>query len=144
MDIRSSNTHFGVKFLDSPDLRDIVVDSVKKGKFDKLNQARKNMDKLDLKKRLKVDLCYTNDKPTIIFSRYEPDKRVLVPLTMNDYILTAITEFTSTKKHENILKFARRMIVKMGNDVQNNNMYRQVVKDNVPGFKVPKYDVYTE
>ena len=143
MEIKSTNQHFGARFLDSPHLRDIVADSVQKGKFDKINQARKNIGLQDLKIRLKVDLCYTDGKPTIIFSRYEPKKNVLIPQSMDDYVLTAITEFTSAKNNEGILKFARRMIVKMGNNAPENNMYKKVVRAKIPGFKPPKYDVYT-
>ena len=142
MEINISNQHFGTRFLDSPHLKDIVVDSVNKGKFEKINQARKNIGKHDLKARLKVDLCYTDDKPTIIFSRYEPKKNVLIAQNMDDYELTAITEYTSTKNNENILKFARRMIVKMGNNTPNNKMYKKVVREKVFGFKPPKYDIY--
>ena len=143
MDINtSSNLNFCAKFFDSPHLRDIVNDSIVKGKFDKINQARKNISMQDLRIRLKVDLCYTDDKPTIIFSRYLPKKNVLVPKTADDYEITAITEYTSSKKNESILKFARRMLSKLGNNAPNNNMYKKVVQEKVHGFKAPKYDVY--
>lgn len=142
MEIRYSNQHFGAKFLDSSDLRDIVVESVKKGKFDKINQSRKNIDKQDLKVRLKVNLCYTDGKPTIIFSRYTPKKNVLIPESLDDYELSAITEYTSGKKSEGILEFARRIIIKMGNNAPNNNIYKKVVRIKVPGFKAPEYDIY--
>ena len=88
-------------------------------------------------------MCYTDDKPTIIFSRYIPKKNVFIPKNIDDYVLTAVTEFTSTKENDGILKFARRMIAKLGNDAPVNNMYRKVVKEDIPNFKLPKYDVYT-
>jgi len=141
MNINSSNTNFKAKFLDTPDLRDIVVDSVQKGKFQKLNQARKNIEKTDLRTRLKVNLCYTGDYPTVIFSKYTPRKDVPVALSFDDYELTGVTEYTSSKK-ENILKYARNLLIKMGNNAPKNKIYQTVVVTKDKNFKAPKYDIF--
>lgn len=121
----NSNIQFQAKFLKSDSLTDIVNYAVEHGKFDKLNKARKNIDNAYLRYRLKVQLCFTDGKPTVIISRYEPPKRKFV-MSLDDYELTAQTEFIA-KKQRNPLKFALEKLIELGNNAPNNNMYKKVV-----------------
>lgn len=129
MDIKNynSNINFQAKFLKSGSLYDIASYAVDHGKFDELNQARKNIDKALLSRRLRVQICYTDDKPTLIISRYEPIKGS-VALTTDDYELTAQTEFIANKRM-NPLKYGLQILLQLGNNAPHNNIYKKVVID---------------
>lgn len=118
---------FGAKFLHSEALKQIAQYAVERGKFDKLNQARKNIDKSNLRTRIKVDFG-VNDKgfPFVTFARYEPQKDVLIAKSMEDYTITKVKTCESSKK-ENVVKFAFQKILKMSNDAPKNNLYRKIV-----------------
>ncbi len=127
MQIRCSdnNSNFQAKFLKTDSLTDVVKYAIEKGKFDKLNQARKNIDKAALTKRIKMDICYTNDYPTVIFTKYE------IPnfsrgLSLDEYIPTKQVTFISSKKM-NPLKFALEKIIKLGNNAPENKMYKNLI-----------------
>lgn len=118
---------FSAKFLHSESLKQIADYAVEHNKFEKLNQARKNIDSSFLKTRLRVDTGI-NEKgfPFVTFTRLEPKKSINVALSMDDYKQAKITLFESNKK-ENPLKFALEKIIKLGNDAPKNNMYKNVV-----------------
>lgn len=131
INIRQKNTYspaFGTKYFKSDALLDIAKYSVEKGKFDKLNKARKNISRYDLQTRLLVDLCYTECKPTVIFSRYVPSKDTPVALSEKDYDFVKQVEIISNKS-QNILKFALGTLIRLGNGAPNNKLYKKVVKD---------------
>ena len=119
--------NFGAKFLHSESLKQIAEYAVEHGKFDKLNQARKDIGRSNLVTRIKVDIG-VNDKgfPFITFTRYEPKRSVLIAQSVDDYTITKVTTCETTKK-ENVLKFAFEKILKMSNDAPKNNLYRRVV-----------------
>ena len=118
---------FGAKFLHSESLKQIVKYSIEHNKFEKLNQARKNIDSSFFLTRLRVD-AGINEKglPYVTFTRFEPKKSVNVALSMADFQPTKIRLFQSKKK-ENFLKFALKKIIKLGNNAPKNNMYKYVV-----------------
>lgn len=118
---------FGAKFLHSESLKQIAQYAVEHGKFDKLNQARKDIDRSNLVTRIRVDFGI-NDKgfPVVTFTRYEPKRSVLIAKSMDDYVITKITKCESSKK-ENVVKFAFEKILKMGNNAPKNNLYRRIV-----------------
>ena len=97
---------FGAKFLHSESLKQVADYAVENGKFDKLNQARKNIEGAHLQTRVRFDMG-VNDKgfPFLTFSRFNPKKSVLVPMSADDYQLTKATVIESSNKC-NPLKFA--------------------------------------
>ena len=117
----------GAKFLHSESLKQIADYAVEHNKFDKLNQARKNIDSACLLTRLRVDTGI-NEKgfPFITFTRFEPKKNVNIAMSMDDYQQTKITLFESKRK-ENLFKFALEKIIKLSNNAPKNNMYKDVV-----------------
>ena len=120
------NLNFQAKFTDSKDMRKIVQYAVEKGKFDKLNNARKNIESAYLRTRLLVDIFDKNGQPGIRFTRYVPKNCVVIPKNSDDYEIKRVVEYISSKKC-NPLKFAFEKIVKMGQCVPNNRIFKNVV-----------------
>jgi len=145
MEINQSNQHFGALFNKSTDLENIITDSMKKGKFKKIKEAKRNIGKQDPSVRLSVNLFYHNEHginyPAIIFSRFEPKNGIKIPKSQKDYNLTGITEYIADKEMD-ILTYGRRMIAKLGHEAPKNKMYKQVVKYHDPNFQEPKYDIF--
>lgn len=117
---------FQAKFLDSKSLRLIAEYAVEHGKFDKLNQARKNIDVRNLQTRLRVDIGVNDDKPFVSFTRFEPKDNVIIPKSLDDFKTEKVTVYQSDKKC-NPLKFALEKLIKLGNGVPNSKMYQSVV-----------------
>ncbi len=122
----NTNTSFRAKFLDSESLRLVADYAVEHGKFDKLNAARKNIDKTCLQTRLRFDIGENNGKPFASFTKFVPKKNVLVANSMDDFVASKSVVYESSKKM-NPLKFALEKIIKLGNNAPNNNMYKSVV-----------------
>ncbi len=120
---------FGAKFLNSQSLKDVVNYAVENGKFDKLNQARKNIDCAFLNRRLKFELFTTEDEkkiPYVILTRYTPKQDVIIPKSMDDFKMSEPFLFIASKKM-NPLKFGYEIIRKLSNSAPKNNMYKKVV-----------------
>lgn len=117
---------FKAKFFHSESLKQIADYAVEKGKFDKLNQSRKNIDKANLSTRLRVDIGENNGIPFVTFSRFTLKNNVIVPNSMDDYNLTKV-RLISASKPQNLLKFAYEKMIKLGNNAPNNNLYKDVV-----------------
>ena len=120
---------FQAKFLYSDSLKQVADYAVAHGKFEKLNQARKNIDNSHLKTRLILNISQdVAGNPVVGFTRLLPKKTVIIPQSIDDYFEGKTTFFTSNKK-VNPLKFALEKIIKLGNNAPNNNMYKTVIKD---------------
>lgn len=121
--------NFKAKFLNSASLKLVADYTVEHGKFDKLNQARKNIDSAYLQTRIRVDIGETKKGfPLVSFTRFSPKPNVAVAKTFDDYKQSKVTIFESSK-NVNPLKFALEKIIKMGNNAPHNNMYKKVVVD---------------
>ena len=123
----NSNIQFQAKYLKSDSLTDIVNYAVEHGNFDKLNEARKNVDKTYIRTRLKVDLCNENNLPVVIISRYVPKSRKAV-FSLDEYTLAAQTKFIAPQKM-NPLHFGLQTLIKLGDNAPNNDMYKKVVSE---------------
>lgn len=123
--------NFQAKFLNTESLSDVVKYAMEKGKFDKLNTARKNIDKADIRTRLEMEICYTNDKPTVIFRKYEPENRKFA-IDLNDYKPTNQVEYICDNPKTDPRKFALKLIMKMSNSAPQNNLYKEVVRKRNP------------
>lgn len=121
-----SNVNFQAKFVKSDSLYDIVNYAIENGKFDKLNQARKNIDNAYLMTKLKVDIFYSNNRPTLAITKYEP-KHHRSGLYSDDYIPTNHVEFECQKPKANPVAYALKILIKMGNNAPNNHIYKDVV-----------------
>jgi len=121
-----TNLNFKAKFLKSEALKQVADYAVEKGKFEKLNQAKKNIDTANLTTRLRFDMGENDGKPFVTFTRYELKPKVTLPKTFDDYKAPKFFLFQSCKK-ENLLKFALEQIIKLGNNAPNNKKYKLVV-----------------
>ena len=121
------HTSFQAKFLHSESLKMVADYAVEHNKFDKLNQARKNIDASYLQTRLKMDISEKENGNYIVsFTKYCPKKNINIAYSLDDYEIVKTTEFTSEKKI-NPLKFALDKIIKLGNNAPHNKMYKKVV-----------------
>lgn len=119
--------NFQAKFFYSDDLKLVAEYAVQHGKFDKLNQARKNIESAHLTKRLLLNIDKTKEGNTVVrFTRFCPRKTVIIPQKFEDYSLKKVKEYICYGK-TNPLKFAMRKIIELGNNAPNNNMYKDVV-----------------
>lgn len=123
---QSSDTNFKAKFFHSESLKQVADYAVEKGKFQKLNQARKNIDMSNLTTRLRFDYGELNGRPFVTFARYDLKPGVIVPESLEDYKEPKVYLIQSSKK-ENVLKFALERLIKMGNNAPNNKLYKHVV-----------------
>ena len=129
MQIRNNNFNqpaFQAKFLNSQSLKMIADYAVEKGKFQALNTARKNIDKCRFSTYLRVDIFKEENKCGISFTRYVPKDNVIVPKYMDDYIITKVKTYETTKT-SNPLKFGLEKIIKLGNNAPHNNLFKEVV-----------------
>ena len=125
---KTSNINFQAKFLKSDSLQQVVNYAIERGKFDKLNTARKNIDNTHFSTRLMVDVGDDEGRPFVSFTRYNLKPNAPLNYTMEDFRQEKTTVFKSSVKM-NPLKFALEKIIKMGNDAPHNNIYKKVVKD---------------
>lgn len=121
----TNQTAFQAKFLYSNSLKQIADYAVEHGKFEKLNEARKNIDSAYLTTRLKVDIFEKDGKPGVSFTRYTP-KKDMVAKSNNDYMQVKQIKYISSTKC-NPLKFALERLIRLGNNAPHNNMFRSVV-----------------
>lgn len=117
---------FQAKFLNSESLKMVADYAVERGKFEKLNQARKNISTAYLQKRIRMDIGEDNGKPFVSFTRYRLKDGLIEPKQTGDLIQEKVTILKSEKAC-NPLKFAFEKIIKMGNGVPQNKMFQNVV-----------------
>ena len=117
------NLNFNAKFANSNSLQEITKYAVKNNKFELLNQARKNIESAKPDSRIRVDLCYTNEFPTIIFSRYEPIKSK--GSKENLYKLKSRIEMIANESG-NVVKYGFSKILKLGKSAPDNNMFHEI------------------
>jgi hypothetical protein len=122
--------NFGAKFFHSESLKIIADHAVETGKFEKLNQARKNIDNACLSTRLRVDISQTdNGNPVLMIAKFRPKERICCAKNIKDYKLIKVSKFISAKK-ENPINFALKELLKLGKNAPNNKMYKKVVLAN--------------
>lgn len=120
---------FKARFLNSESMKQIADYAIQHGKFEKLNQARKNIESSHLRTRLLVDTGVTSKGfPFISFTRFVPKSDVIVPKTMQDLRQEKVVTFlTESSKIKNPIKFALEKLIRMGNDVPHNNIFKKTV-----------------
>ena len=121
---------FQAKFFHSESLKMIADYAVEHNKFQKLNQARKNIDAYCLPVRLRVDIGRTEKGfPSIVFTKFMPKSGIIVPTSMNDYVPVKSTTYVGSESKD-LLKFALEKLIKLGNDAPKNNMFKNIVIKN--------------
>ncbi len=120
---------FKAKFLNSESMKQIADYAIQHGKFEKLNQSRKNIESSYLRTRLLVDTGVTpKGFPFISFTRFVPKSGIIVPKTMQDLKQEKVVTFvTESSKIKNPIKFALEKLIRMGIDVPHNRIFRKSV-----------------
>lgn len=123
----NNNTNFKAKFFQSEDLKEIVRYAESKGKIDKLLAAKNNISKNFMTTRILVETGY-NEKlyPVVTFSKFIPKPTVVVPKSNEDFLFIRSKTYVANKI-QNVYEFALEKIIKMGNNVPANKIYRNVV-----------------
>lgn len=125
--MQTQSPSFKAKFLYSDSLKQVADYAAERGKFGKLNEARKNIDKAALRTRLLLDAGINEKGDAFVsFTKFAPKKDVVIPKSMDDYIKSEPIVFT-TGKTKNWIKFAYEKILKLGNSAPENNMYKRIV-----------------
>jgi len=119
---------FNAKFLYSDDLQKIVDYTIEETRnFPKLDAARKNIETSMLNTRLLLELTDFKGKPAVIISRYNPRKNVVIPKDFErDYALKKKVRFISSKEMDP-REFAYKLILKIGANVPNGEMFRKAI-----------------
>lgn len=121
-----NNIDFKAKLIRNNSYEDVMQYALEHNKYDKLNQALKNIDNIRKDTFLRMDICYTGDFPTVVFTRLDRDWDPILQQTRSNYIQKRQVDYISTKKG-NPVKFAFEKLIKLGNNAPNNNMYQEVV-----------------
>lgn len=74
-----------------------------------------------------MDLCYTDKKPTVVFSRYEKGWNHKLQKQTDKYVLKRQVDYIAENEKLNPLKMAFDKIIKMGNNKARNNTFDYVV-----------------
>lgn len=120
-------TAFQAKFIHTESLKDVVEYAVKHNKFDKLNEARKNIDSAYIPYRIRFELFkYPDGRPYVIFTRYVPKNDNKIIRTEEDYIKSEPLIYECSKVM-NPLKYGLLKLIKLGQNAPHNRMYEKVV-----------------
>lgn len=116
---------FGAKFTNTETLHKVVDYAISKNKFDKLNTARKNIEKTDCFTKVAVDLVEDADKTIFRFTTYKPQYS-----SKNGKLVTTykVSEFERQASKNNVIKELFEYLVKMGNNAPENKIYKHIVK----------------
>lgn len=130
-----SNISFGAKFIENKDFIDVADYAFKKHKMDVFNESLENISKIRKDTLLKMNLCYTDKFPSVVFSRYEKGWNPKLRQTTDEYILKRQVDYISEDKKLSPLKLAFDKIIKMGNNRARNNTFDYVVIEKEQGKK---------
>ena len=123
---QNSNLSFNAKIVNNKTYDEVMKFALEHNKMTRLLSTLSNIDKIRKDTYIKMDICYTGEYPSVVFSRYEKGWDRSLQMPTEDYILKRQVDYISTKK-ENPVKFALSRLIKLGNDAPNNKMYQEVV-----------------
>ena len=127
MQIENTKNHqtFGAKFTNTETLHKVVDYAISKNKFNKLNTARKHIEKNDFFTKIAVDLVEDSEKKIFRFTTYKPQYS-----SKNGKLVTTykVSEFERQASKNNVIKALFEYLVKMGNNAPENKIYKHIVK----------------
>lgn len=118
---------FGAKFTNTKTLHKVVGYAMSKKDFDKLNNARKNIEKTDCFTKVAVDLVKDakTGKKTFLFTTYKPKYTYKSGQIEKSYDISKYERpATKTIVIEELFEY----LVKMGNNAPKNKIYKHIVK----------------
>ena len=127
MNIQPTNKiSFNAKIINNKSYEEVMKYALEHDKFTRFTKTLENIDRIRKDTFIKMNICYTEDYPTVVFSRYERGWNKITQTPTDKYVLKKQVDFISSKK-ENPVKFAYKKLVKLGNDAPNNKMFQEVV-----------------
>lgn len=127
MYIQSTNDiNFKAKFIRNESYDDVMRYAIKRNKYEILNSALKNIDNIRKDTFIRMDICYTGEYPTVVFSRFDRGWDPISQKATDKYIQKKQVDYISSKRG-NPIKFAYEKIIKLGNNAPNNKMFQEVV-----------------
>ena len=127
MNIQPTNSvSFNAKIVNNNAYEEVMKYALEHNKFTRFTKTLENIDKIRKDTFIRMDICYTEDYPTVVFSRYERGWNKFTQQPTDKYVLKRQVDFISSKK-ENPAKYAFKKLVKLGNDAPNNKMFQEVV-----------------
>lgn len=123
----NNNISFGAKFIENKDFIAVADYAFGKHKMDIFNESLKNINRRRKDTFIKMDLCYTDKFPTIVFSRYERGWNPRLQQQTDEYVLKRQVDYVAEDEKLNPLKMAFDKIIKMGNNKAQNNTFDYVV-----------------
>jgi len=121
-----NNINFNAKIVNNESYNDVMKYALEHNKLTRFTKTLENIDKIRKDTYIKMDICYTGDYPTVVFSRYEKGWNKVLQEPTDYYVLKRQVDYISTKR-ENPVKFALGKLIKLGNDAPNNKMFQEVV-----------------
>ena len=127
MNIKScDNLSFNAKIVPNSSYNQVMDYAVQHGKAAKLFEALENIDRIRHDTLIEMNVCYTENYPTVVFSRYEKGWNKVLQEPTDYFVIKRQVDYISDKK-ENPLKYALSRLIKLGNDAPNNKMFQEVV-----------------
>lgn len=123
----NNNISFGAKFIENKDFIAVADYAFGKHKMDIFNESLRNINRRRKDTFIKMDLCYTDKFPTVVFSRYERGWNPGLQQQTDEYVLKRQVDYVAEDKKLNPLKMAFDKIIKMGNNKAQNNTFDYVV-----------------
>lgn len=123
----NSTPSFKADFCHTESLKEVADYAVKKGKFDKLNEARKIIEKTDWFTKLKMNCGFNeaNNQSFFEITSYKP-----VYTFEDGKVITTYKTKTTRRyyKEKNPIQLAYEKIIKMSNNNTRNKTYKAYVK----------------
>ena len=116
--------NFGAKFLNTETLKETAEYAIKNNKFEKLNIARKNIEKHD--EFVKIAVNRDESGKNFVFTTYTPKYTLKNGEVIKQFKLTH-TLIPSQKG--NYLNELCNLIIKMGNNAPENKLYKRIIRN---------------
>jgi len=123
----SSTPSFKANFLHSASLEKVVDYAVERGKFAKLNEARKNIESQDFFTKILLTCGFNEEKQQSFLKivRFKPKYIYKDGKIFKDYMVKVTKRYYN---ESNPLKLAYNKIIKMSKNAPNNKLYEEMIK----------------
>lgn len=117
---------FKAKFVHTDSLKQVVEYSLEKNCFDKLNNARKEIEKHDSFTKIEMNCGFNENlkRSFIQFVTYKPQYATINGELVQKYKIKKTVKYYSEK---NPLKLAYKQIIKMSHNNLRNNTYKDII-----------------
>ena len=123
----NSTPSFKAKFLYSDSLDRVVKYAVENGRFEKLNNARKNIEAQDPFTKLILTCGFNKEKQQSFLKvvRFKPKYKYIDGKVIKEYMIKITKRYYN---EQDPLKLAYNKIIKMSHNAPNNKLYEEMIK----------------